>query len=218
MEKDNGRASRVSEVAIPIEVVELAHLRTKDGKPVRVNCERLPEDLLLEAVGLPGAPDDGKKNDEPEPDPKKDPAAARARLEQKVNDARRLAALLGPLIEAGTWLEGDDGEEVRPAFYFDASKPRHAASIPGRYLRAADIERLGIAILRVGGYIGGAADEGTFHGNKKGRADRLGAPPARARAGKNGVGDAPRPAPRVQPARDAGARHRDARGARGGAV
>ena len=44
-------ASNVSDIVLPQEVVELQHLKMRDGTPVRVTCEGLDELTLLDLTG-----------------------------------------------------------------------------------------------------------------------------------------------------------------------
>jgi hypothetical protein len=70
------------------------------------------------------------------------------------------------LVEAGTALAAPDGGLVRPAFWFDETKPRHELSLNGRHLGLNDLIAMGNTILQLSGYSGGAAD-GTFPGRKR---------------------------------------------------
>ena len=158
--------TNVSDIALPVELVALEHLKTKDGAPVTVRCEGLSELVLAEAFGaLPGAKPRGL-DDEGEPDP----------LEQM----RALNSYAPALIEAGTSLIGPDGAEVRPAFYF-GERP-HPLSIPGRLLREGDKVLLLSAIMRLGGY-GGAAGAEVFPVERIGTDDGVGVVAARAGEG-----------------------------------
>lgn len=133
----------VDDIALPIEDVALDHLRTHDGAKVVVRCERINEVLLLEATEMMpgGAPDDAAGD-----------ALAQVRLVDRWAPA---------LFRHGTALRGADGKEVRPAFY-DGEVAPHPRSIPIRLLHEADKARLVVTLMRLGGYVGGAADEASF--------------------------------------------------------
>lgn len=153
----DGHPTQVGDIALPVALVALEHLKTKGGAPVVVRCEGLSELVLAEAFGaLPGGRPRGV-DVEGEADP----------LEQM----RALNSYAPALIEAGTSLIGPDGAEVRPAFYF-GERP-HPLSIPGRLLREGDKVLLLSAIMRLGGY-GGAADAELFLGERVGIDDGVG--------------------------------------------
>jgi len=101
------------EIALPAgeRDVALADLFTKDGAPVVVRCFRLSA-LELFALARPQIPT--------EP------------------DFETLHRVL-PLIEAGTALAGENGELVRPAFWFKHEK---AGAVPGGALSMRDIATL----------------------------------------------------------------------------
>jgi hypothetical protein len=160
----DGKATDVRQVRLPVEIVELAYLRTRDDQPVRVECEGIDEIVITGITKtLPGDSVERlkKRKQQAKEPPPQDPAVLHGRA--KVFDD------YGPaLIEAGTVLRMGD-EEVRPAFYFDPAKPRHPNSIPGRLLRLEDKMKLVRAVMRQSGY-GGLMDEGgdagqgaTFH-------------------------------------------------------
>jgi hypothetical protein len=145
--------SALTDILIPIEIVELEYIRTKDGKPARIQCESVDELSIARTVeALPGL---GPKLSE-----EQKAALANSSLE-------RYEAKAPALIEAGTALLGPDGQLIRPAFWFTAD-PKNGA-IPGRFLRQMDRLRLVKAILRCGCYLGGAADELGFPGGERGR-------------------------------------------------
>lgn len=147
-------ASSVGDIVLPARIVELQHMRTRDGSPVRVQCESIDELRLVDIVkawpGLGVPPPAGSLPD------------------LSAEDQVRVVSTMAPaVIEAGCVLfhDGPDGRtEVRPAFYFgDRSTNPH--SIPGRMLRASDIVKLVEAVLQCSGYMkGGPADSGAFHG------------------------------------------------------
>lgn len=154
---DQDRVTDVADIDLPVEVVTLAHLRTRSGDPVRVRVEGLDELVVAEAFKrLPG--------DSP-------PVAGGADLAdpERASEALRQLNVVAPaLIEAACGLESAEGE-VRPAFYFGPVRP-HPRSIPGRLLRQEDRVLLCATIMRLGGYMGGAAGA-TFHGGERSRGD-----------------------------------------------
>lgn len=133
--------TKASDIALPIEVVELKHLRTKSGEPVKVLCGGADE-LVLQRVTkrLPGL-DVPKMDDD---------------LGQQPSDVESVASMLKAMapaiLEAGTALAADDGKEIRPAFYWD-SKNAVSGSISGNLLRLEDLNTLVTAVLRAGGYL-----------------------------------------------------------------
>lgn len=148
------KPSLVTDIDLPVKIVELEKLLTKDGGPVRVQCESIPELKLSEILkGLPGdSPPPVKKDDAPQ-----DPEQILRALDR-----------FGPqLIEAGTSLTGPAGTEIRPAFWFTTPRP---GSIPGRLLHEGDKALLVTTIMRMGGYLGGAAGA-SFHGGQRGGTD-----------------------------------------------
>jgi len=155
MEQGAG-VTRATDVAVPVVVVELLHMRTTSGEPVRVLCGGADELVLHKAVGLPGG----------RPPTLEDDAGPRD-AEADVEHLKRVAV---PLLEAGTAFSDGNGGEVRPAFYWDPAK-RVPGSIPGRLLRVEDLERLVTGVLRAGGYVetpGGESAAGAFHGGERG--------------------------------------------------
>jgi hypothetical protein len=157
MEQD--QVTNIADVVLPVEVVTLAHLRTRAGEPVRVRCEALDELVVADAFKRLG----GERP--PEVAALVDPTD----LEAATETLRQLNVVAPALIEAGTSLDGPDGSEVRPAFYFGDRRP-HPLSIPGRLLRQEDRVNLCATIMRLGGYMGGAAGA-TFHGGERGGRD-----------------------------------------------
>lgn len=189
-------ATVADEVALPVEVVALKHLKTRSGKPVRVRCEAVDEVVIARVMqALPGLRPPGLEEPVPQ-----DEATAFATVEH-------LNSLAPALLEVGTALMSPSGEWVRPAFYFDETKPRHPWSLPGRLLRVEDKSLMVEAILRIGGYLpGGQADEGGFHGGKRsGDAGGVGTLPAGEGERPNPVAGVPGPASGVQPDVPAGA-------------
>lgn len=173
--------TNADDIALPVEVVTLKHLRTRADEPVRVRCEAVDEVVVAGVMrGLPGL----------RPKSVGDDAPVEASEEAAFESVRELNALAPALLEAGTVLVLGDGSEVRPAFYFDDAKPRHPKSIPGRLLRIEDKSLMVEAILRVGGYLpGGQADEASFHGVERGGAGGgVGTVPAGEGVGADAVG------------------------------
>jgi hypothetical protein len=185
MEQDTspGRGAEVtciSDIVLPVEVVSLTHLRTRSGAPVRVRCEGLDEVVISEifkALGgdhVPGVPTGASE----------DPETA-------LDQLRQLNIVAPALIEAGTALQDASGADVRPAFYFGPVRP-HPLSIPGRLLRQEDRVALCSTIMRLGGYLGGAAGAGFHGGDGGGSGDGVGVVEAGGGAGDAAVrGDGP---------------------------
>jgi hypothetical protein len=143
----------VGDIALPVDVLELKHLKTKDKQPVRVQVESVDQLTLMRLVGPPGSrPEESRDGD-------KSP-------EEQLQAIGTLHEYGRKLIEMATCFVMETGEEVRPAFWFDPNTPRHPLSIPGRLLHFEDVTDTIIAILRVSGYLGGAAEE-TFRGDER---------------------------------------------------
>lgn len=141
MSEHGMKPTDASEIALPVEVVELKHLRTNDGGPVFVRCEAVDELVAMETQGLPG---------ERPPIEQKEltPDQKRARAKKNFEEA-------AALVHNGTsFLNGDD--VVRPAFHCDDA---HAVpgSVAWRHLSVEDKVRVINGITRVSGY-GGAED------------------------------------------------------------
>lgn len=145
--------TRASDIAMPEELVELDHLKTREGAPVRVLCFGLDELTMVRLVqSWPG-----------EAPPV---VEAEKSQEQNLREMEQVMQRAGPLIEAGTALVDADGTEVRPAFYFGAAAPC-PESKPGRSLRMPDRIKLASAILRLSGReVGPTASHG-FHGGER---------------------------------------------------
>jgi hypothetical protein len=172
MENDNATPTQVDDIVMPVEMVELQHLKTRAGNPVRVRVEAVHELVIARILGaLPGSRD--KAPDETGEGP-------------TLPDAEEMNSYSEPLIEAASSLVDYDGSEVRPAFYFNENSPnRHPRSVPGRMLRLEDRTLLVTTILRLSGYSGGAADEASFpDGKRKGGGGGDGAVAAGASDGK----------------------------------
>lgn len=182
--------TRASEVVLPIELVTLSRLKARGGISVVVGCESVDELVLARILqSWPGERPPSAMATKPTPD------EVLARID-----------LIAPqLIEAATFLEGDDGEEVRPAFWFTT---RVKGAIPGRLLREEDKILLVQAIMRAGGYMdaadGGAAESGAFPGGDRARApDEPGAVAVLPHGGADTLAGVEGPAPGVQPDGDA---------------
>ena len=179
------KVTNALDVRLPVEVVELLHLRTHDGQAVLVECESVDELVMTRLLRrLPGDTLERiKRERERKSDQPADPAAT--------DEHDRVLDTYGPLmIELGTMLRDANGGEVRPAFWFSPEKPRHPLSIPGRLLRLEDKLRLIEAVGRMSGYGGGAAAEGaTFHaGERAGGPGGVGAVPAGEAVGQDPLG------------------------------
>jgi len=180
-----GRATDVGAVRLPVEVVELLHLKTRDGQPVRVECEAIDELVVTQLLEtLPG--DTVERIRMREQQKARGNAAEPATLLSRAKVFERYAPAL---IETGTLLRDADGKEVRPAFWFDPDRPRHPLSIPGRLLRFEDKVLLVETVTRLSGYGGGAAAQGaTFHaGEQEGRPGGVGAVPPGEDVGADSV-------------------------------
>jgi hypothetical protein len=138
----------VGQIVVPpdYEMVALGQLKTVDGAAVVVRCDRLDELVVSELTNaFPGAA---------QPEVQRD-------VEQETKNMLEVAP---KLIEAGTSLIDEDGNEVRPAFYFGVTPVvPHPKSVPGSALRIPDRLLLCNAIMRLCGFGGDA--EGSFHGD-----------------------------------------------------
>jgi hypothetical protein len=152
MSETNGRASLASEISVPEEVIELVHLKTNSGEPVKVKV--YPVNPLMAGragMSLPGAV----------------PKAVAGATASETNDQRNLAVMLElapAIIEDCTALAGANGKDVVPAFYFGAEKP---GSIPGRVLHAEDLSLLVATAMRLAGYGSEVAESATFRRRKR---------------------------------------------------
>lgn len=142
------RPTVASEIALPPALpehllVELADLKTKDGGPVYVGCDR-PDPLhVLERYGLPGTdPKDADANS---------PAARMRRVSFVLNGC-------ADLVHRYTSLGLADGTTLRPAFHCDEA---HAVSHSIPWDRVTLNDKLAVvnALLRLGGFGGAAAAE-----------------------------------------------------------
>ena len=133
----------VNDVALPVEIVTLKHLKTKSGEAVRVRCEALSELVLADILkSLPGARPEQTENVADDP----------------MEAVRVMNTYAPPLIEKATSFVNSGGTEVRPAFWFTVST---GDALPGRMLREEDKLLLVTTILRLGGYLADAS-EGAF--------------------------------------------------------
>lgn len=154
MEANALRESCVEDIVIPEVVVELQHLQTSDGQPVRVRCRRPDVLVLTESIGaLPGLRPDG--------------GAGSISDEAAVQATMRISPAL---IESATSFLAADGSAVRPAFYFGEKSP-DPRSLPGSVLHPADRIVLVTAILKIGGYAGVASSAEQFPGANGAGAD-----------------------------------------------
>lgn len=132
--------TRAEDVVEPFIIVELVHLRTKGGDPVRVRCDKMDEMDLAKIYGLGG-------------------------LNGEVLTGEQVQAALNAggwatIIHAATALADADGNPtVRPAFYFD-EEHRKPGSLPARYLRLDDRLAIISGVQAVSGL--GGADEASF--------------------------------------------------------
>lgn len=155
------RESSVEDIVLPVELVELTGkgLRTKDGKPIVVRVEFVDEEIIVEAAeAMPGTA----------------PEIGLAQKPDKVKTAKQMVKLSPALIEASCVLMHADGREVRPAFYF--GEDPGTGALPGRFLSFGDKLKLVLTLLRLCGFVGGAADRVTFPDEGR-EAGAGGAPP-----------------------------------------
>ena len=175
---EQSRPTAAGDVDVPPEniLVTLSELKTRSGEPVRVLCVPVDqEDCTRILELLPGERIKGAKPD---------PAAERLR------NARILKECGRPLIELGTALTDGAGELVKPAFYFGPTTP-HPLAIPGRALTMAEASDLMETILKVSGFLGGAAEAARFHARDGARGNGgLGALAVLHGAGKDAAGGA----------------------------
>lgn len=157
MSENHQRPTVASDIALPVEIVELERLKTKAGEPVRIQCEAVDEMIATEPYGLPGA---------------------RVPVEdsQRVSKRDRIAETLAkapPIIHAGTVLINADGSEIRPAFHCDEA---HAVpgSIPWRLVCVPDKLKVVYSIMSLSGY-GGAAEHRFSGGDGGGAVHGVGA-------------------------------------------
>ena len=150
MSEKDLRPSALADVALPVRMVRLKHLKSATGEPIVVQCERLEPLRIFEIVeALPGWKGDvvGSTSD----------ADAREQM-------RKFRPLGERLIEAGCALLDSYGRPQRRAFSFSDDA---GTSVPGRFLDTDDFMLLANTILELGGYAGGAATEGSFPSEKR---------------------------------------------------
>lgn len=135
------------EIELPVEDVVLTGkaLRRKGGAPLVVRCEFIEEDVLLRAV---------------ESTPGHAPTMGVPEKKSLIDTTRGLLKYAPGLITAGCVLVDENGVEQRPAFHFGADP--HDGSLPGRFLSTPEKLVLLMTILRLSGYVGGAADSIRF--------------------------------------------------------
>lgn len=142
------------DVAAPVELVELADLKTLAGNAVKVYVEKLPEEVLVDIMRmLPG--------DVPIQPASNDPTVNEER-------ARRWLGWSPQIIEASCYMVRSDGTEVRPAFRW--AEP-FGAAVRGTYLSAGDRTKLMYACLRLSGWLKEAAAPASFHAGVGGGGD-----------------------------------------------
>ncbi len=168
MSETHLRPTIVSDIEPLTEIVELKRLKTRDGRPVRVLCERIDELISSRIMKVnPGPVDPAMRADA---SPEEILRAFRSKGEA--------------LIEHGTAMLREDGSLQRPAFWSTSEVP---GALPARLLGSTDFSLLSECLLRLGGMVGGAADEGSFPPGQPG-GDGHG---QRAVAGGAGAGDDP---------------------------
>lgn len=170
------KVTSAADIQLPEELVELVVLKKRDGSPVVVKCERIDELTMFKLLkGLPGL-----SIQEGIPVEKSD--------EEKVEEVYKVCAML---VEHGTALVNDAGEEVRPAFWSSAPIP---GSVPYKLLSVKDAALIYNSIMRLSGYAEGVVDEASFPGGDgRGDGGGVGAVAAVEGDGQDAVGDAPRP-------------------------
>lgn len=152
------KATAVGNIALPVSYVQLTDLKTTAGEPVTVRVEAVDQLTMARIAALPGH--------------RPEATEAAGLSPETIETMEKMAALSKPLIELSTSLVDAEGNDVRPAFWFDPNKPRHELSIPGRLLGVRDMADLCMEILRVSGYVGGASDEAKFpDADREGEAD-----------------------------------------------
>jgi hypothetical protein len=192
MNAPSKQPTAASRIRLPISYVTLQNLKTEDGEPVTVQCRNISALLTAERAGsLPGGrPRTAADVDAEDVAAHVEAAAADPELAQK------LARVIGSApraIEAGTALVDDDGSLIRPAFAWPGCPNRHPKSIDGDLLTDADIMILLADIYALSGWIkpgeDGAGGAGFHAGERDGGAHGLGAAPAGASDGPDGVGN-----------------------------
>jgi hypothetical protein len=153
---NNLKTTGVGDIELPFEFVELngRALRRKDGAPLVVRCEFIEEEKLIGIIeSAPGhSPDLGIKESEP-----------------SIETARALLKYAPGLLSASCALVNGDAVQF-PAFHFGNDDPNDG-SLPAKFLSTPDKLKLVVAILKVCGFFGGAADDLRFHGRVGARSD-----------------------------------------------
>jgi hypothetical protein len=177
-----GKATSAADVQVPetSRIVELTHLKTRDGKPVRVRCEKIDEAAEI----LQRLPGDTVERARARVARRKATAAGQpepAPSEAEVRDGSRFLKEIAPrLIELGTVLDDGEGGEVRPAFWFDPATPRHPLSLPCSVLRIDEKALLTTTVIALSGFgkeddADAGAGAGFHAGDGDGREGRVGA-------------------------------------------
>lgn len=115
-------------------------IQTKDLAPYPVRCLRPERDEMAVIIGaLPG----------------ERPATLKDKSAPENGDEDQLMRWAPPMIEKWVAVQAEDGSWVCPAFSF-ADEPAPGL-IPGRELTYVDLRDLTLTLMRLGGYVGGAA-------------------------------------------------------------
>lgn len=156
MSETNGRPTLATDVAVPERLVELLHLKARDGSPVRVKVYPISPLMAGRAgLALPGAMPSEVPSGE-----------AQQEEQQKRQNMQLMLDLAAPIIEDCTALSRGDGGEVRPAFRFSADP---GESLPGRILHAEDLALLVETAMELAGYGTEVADSTAFRGANRSR-------------------------------------------------
>jgi len=129
--------------------VEVTGILTAEGKPVVVRLHRPDARELFELLKVaPGAAPERVADGE--------------ELVEEESNEDRVYRLSTPLLERWASVRLPNGEWARPAFSFDENG-NHGGLLPGDALTYVDRAGLGLRLLQLGGYAGGAATD-TFLG------------------------------------------------------
>lgn len=145
------KPTMASEIEPPVRrksaLVELRDLRTKQGEPVFVRCDRPDPQVVLEHFALPGAYP-------------KDRNAASSPVKERVGNVMRMIESAPALVHRCTAFAGADGADVIPAFHCDDA---HAVpgSQPWDELSIGDQLLVLNTFMDLSGF-GGAADGAEF--------------------------------------------------------
>lgn len=143
MSEHGMKPTAIADIALPFEVVELKHWKTKDGGPVFVQCDRLDRLKIAQITNrLPGL---FETLGQPTSD-----------TSEKLEQFRPLGAAL---IEAGAFFVDAFGRPQRPSFW--NTTPVDGA-VPISLLDTEDFVMLANTLLKLRGYVGGAAEDGGF--------------------------------------------------------